>query len=103
MTLTTYEQKLKAIDPAFSIKRIGSGLVAIHHNGKFACRISSREITLNDVVGREEAKMKTLEVGLNPMGSYKWNRLLERGRLNTANLLYTAKLIKHTDIPKLTY
>lgn len=103
MTLTTYEQKLKAIDPRFSIKRVAAGFVGIHHNGKYICRISSREITLKDVVRREEAKMTDYERGLNPLGTYKWERLLERGRLATAQHLYGARLIKHSDIPKLTY
>lgn len=103
MTLTTYEQKLKAVDPLFHLKRTGRGLTAIWHGNNYICRTSSREITINDVVNREEAKMKDLEKGFNPLGVYSWNRLLERGRSNTARMLYDKKLIKHSDISKLTY
>lgn len=103
MTLQHYESKLKAIDPRFSIKRAGWGLVGIYHDGKYILRIASREITISDVVRRETATLKDHEVGLNPLGSYKWERLLERGRYQTALHLYGRKLIKHSDIPKLTY
>lgn len=102
MTLSEYERRLKAVNPKLHIKRVASGKGGIHLGSQFICRIDTGELTLYNQWKWDEGESQQMATQLNPTGWHKYQRLLKRGRAETARILYTRRVIRMPDIAKLT-
>lgn len=102
MTLRDYEVKLKQANPNLRIKRAGWGAMGLYHKNEYVCRIADCEITPYTVLKKETGQDVNREKGLNSLGSYTWQRIVQRGRRDIATILYQRKLISHLDKAKLS-
>lgn len=103
MTLNELEQVLKACNPRLHIKRTASGRAGVHEGNRFICRVDQGEISPYNHFRWEEGENQQMATALNPKGWHKYHRLLKRGRAELARILYTQRVIKLSDIAKVTW
>lgn len=102
MTLTKYEQKLKQVDSRFRIKRYGASKAGIHFGNLYVCAVPQGEISKYTVFAVESDHHDQYKSRMNPRGAYKWKRIIRRGRLDVAKILYTKRFITNSSVPKLS-
>lgn len=102
MILSQYEAILQTANPALRIKRYGTGKAGVHFGNQFICRVPQGEITAYTVTKPEVGHANQFVTPQNPRGSYLYQRIMRRGRNGVAKMLMQKKLIKHSDLARLS-
>lgn len=102
MTIREFERRLKLCNPKLHIKTYGASKAGVHNGNKYVCRVGPGEIMPYNQFVIEYGQADQFVTDLNPKGYYKFKRLIERGRAETARVLYTQRLISLSDISKLS-
>jgi hypothetical protein len=101
MVLSEFERRLKTANPRLHIKRYGTSMAGVHFGNRYVCRVPQGDIFEHNVFQTEIGHNTQYESSFNPTGEYRWRRLTRRGRRETAQILYTQRLIKYDDIAKI--
>lgn len=102
MTLREFEQRLQQCNPRLHIKTYGESKAGIHLGTRYICRVGPGEIMPHNQFYMEIGQNDAYISDFNPKGYYKFRRLVERGRAETARILYTQRLISFADVSKLS-
>lgn len=102
MTLNEYERILQTANPALRIKRYGSSLAGVHVGNRFVCRVPQGDITAYTVTKPEIGYSADRITPKNPRGAYVFQLILRRGRNGVAKILLGKRLIKHSDLARLS-
>ena len=102
MSITEYEQRLKACNPRLHVKCFGTSKAAVHLGTKFICRIGQGCISPYNEFKPETGVADQYKTAFNPTGTYKWKRMTKRGRAEAAKILYTSGCIRFNQIAKVS-
>lgn len=102
MTLNEYERRLQIANPKLSIRRYGGSKGGVFIGSKYVCRVDQGEIWAHNVIRHEIAHNAEMITPSNPRGKFGWERLMRRGRLGVARMLYTKKLVSYSDLARLS-
>lgn len=102
MSITEYEQRLKACNPKLHVKRFGTSKAAIHLGTRFICRIGQGDLPPYNVFQAETGVADQYKTAFNPTGTYKWKRMTKRGRAEAAKIMYTSGCIRFNQIAKVS-
>ena len=102
MLLSRYEQLLKECSPKLHIKRYGSSMAAVHNGNQHICRVPQGEINANNTFEIKKGWADQYVSNFNPSGEYRYKLMTRRGRIETAQILYTQRLISFPQISKLS-
>lgn len=102
MLLSQYETLLQECNPSLRIKRYGSSMAAVHQGSKHICRVPQGEINANNTFEIKKGWADQYMSNFNPAGEYRYKLMTRRGRIETAQILYTQGLISFPQISKLS-
>ena len=102
MLLSRYEQLLQECNPKLRIKRYGSSMAAVHEGNRHVCRVPQGEINANNTFETKIGWADQYMNNFNPSGEYRYKLMTRRGRIETAQILYTQGLITFPQISKLS-
>ena len=98
MTLRDFERRLQSCNDQLHIKTYGASKAGVFKGNKYICRIGPGEIMPYNQFTYEYGENGQYASDLNPKGKYKYKRLIERGRAETARVLYTQRHLTLADI-----
>jgi hypothetical protein len=102
MKISEYERILQSANPRLRIKRYGTGKAGVHLGNEYVCRVPQGEITAYTVTRPEIGHASQFVSQGNPTGRYIFPRILRRGRNGVAKILLHKRLIKHSDLARLS-